>query len=43
MGAYLMTVTTTYVGTINGLDVFEVYKDGDLIGTNVSARDEQDA
>lgn len=36
------TITTTFVGVLNGMNVWEVYKDGVLIGTNVSAPPDDD-
>ena len=31
-----------YIGVIDGLDTWEVYKDGNLIGTNQSTPKEQE-
>ena len=33
-------ITTEYVGVIDGMNVWNVYKDGALIGTNRSAPDD---
>lgn len=34
-------ITTTFIGRVNGMDVYEVHKDGELIGTNVSWPEEE--
>jgi hypothetical protein len=34
-------ITTKYIGVIDGLETYEVYADGLLIGTNQSMPDEE--
>jgi hypothetical protein len=35
----MLLITNKYIGIVDGLDTWEVYLDGELIGTNQSAPD----
>jgi hypothetical protein len=41
VGKVLVMITTIYIGVINGMKTWEVFLDGELIGTNQIVSEEE--